>query len=36
MPSWDDLIKDISNEQVDNSIPNTLKYEAIILKEPYR
>ncbi len=35
-PSWDDLIKDIAKDAIDHNIPNTLKYEAIILKEPYR
>ena len=35
-PSWDDLLKDIAKERLDTSIPNTLKYEAVILKQPYR
>ena len=35
-PSWDDLLKDIAKESLDNNIPNTLKYEAVILKLPYR
>ena len=35
-PSWDDLLRDIAKESLDNNIPNTLKYEAVILKQPYR
>ena len=35
-PSWDDLLKDIAKESLDKNIPNTLKYEAVILKQPYR
>lgn len=35
-PSWDDLLKEIAMECLDKNIPNTLKYEAIILKQPYR
>lgn len=34
--SWNDLLKDIANEELAESIPQTLKYEAIILKQPYR
>lgn len=34
-PSWDDLIYDISSILWDDRIPNTLKYEAIILGKPY-
>lgn len=36
IPSWDDLLKEIAKESLDSHIPNTLKYEAIILKQPYR
>lgn len=35
-PSWDDLLKDIAKESLDKNIPNTLRYEAVILKQPYR
>lgn len=34
--SWDELLKVIAKERLDNNIPNTLKYEAVVLKEPYR
>ena len=34
--SWNDLLKDIARESLDDNIPNTLKYEAVILKQPYR
>lgn len=36
MPSWDQLIKEISDVELDNSIPNPLKYEALLMKKPYR
>lgn len=35
-PSWDDLMKDIAKEDIDKNIPNTLRYEAVIVSEPYR
>lgn len=35
-PSWDDLLNDIAKDTLDKNIPNTLKYEAVILKQPYR
>lgn len=35
-PSWDDLLKDIAKEDIDKNIPNTLRYEAVIVTEPYR
>ena len=34
--SWDDLLREIANQVFDKNIPPTLKYEAIILKQPYR
>lgn len=36
MPSWDQLIKDISDADLDEHIPNPLKYEALLMKKPYR
>ena len=36
MPSWDQLIEEISDVQLDNRIPNPLKYEALLMKKPYR
>lgn len=35
-PSWEALLEDISKDPLDKRIPNTLKYEAIIAREPYR
>ncbi len=35
-PSWERLIKSIAKEELDKNIPQTLKYEALILKRPYR
>lgn len=35
-PSWEQLLKTISKEKLDDAIPNTLKYEAIILSNPYK
>lgn len=35
-PSWEELLKGIAKESLDNNIPYTLKYEAVILKQPYR
>lgn len=35
MPSWDQLIKEISDVVLDENIPNPLKYEAILMKKPY-
>lgn len=29
-PSWNDLLKDISDVEIDKNIPNTFKYEIII------
>lgn len=34
--SWDNLLKDIVKDKLDKDIPYTLKYEAAILKRPYR
>lgn len=36
MPSWDQLIKDISDVELDENIPNPLKYEALLMKKLYR
>ena len=36
MPSWDQLIKDVSDVTLDKNIPNPLKYEALLMKKPYR
>lgn len=36
MPSWDQLIEDISDVQLNENIPNPLKYEALLMKKPYR
>ena len=36
MPSWDQLIKELSDVELDENIPNPLKYEAILMKKPYR
>lgn len=36
MPSWDDLIKDLFKVEMDAKIPNPLKYEALLMKKPYR
>lgn len=36
MPSWDQLIKEISDVKLDKNIPNPLKYEALLMKKPYR
>ena len=35
-PSWEDLLASIAKENLENDIPNTLRYEAIIVKQPYR
>ena len=35
-PSWDKLIYDISSKDLNPGIPNTLKYEAIMLGKPYK
>ena len=32
-PSWDDLIKSISNTEIKGTIPNPIKYEAILLED---
>ena len=36
MPSWDELIKDLFKVELDARIPNPLKYEALLMKKPYR
>ena len=36
MPSWDDLIKNLFKVELDKNIPNPLKYEALLMKKPYR
>lgn len=36
MPSWDQLIEEISDVELNNNIPNPLKYEALLVKKPYR
>lgn len=35
-PSWEKLLEEISNEPLKKDIPNTLKYEAIIARAPYK
>lgn len=35
-PSWEDLLTSIAKENLEKDIPNTLRYEAIIVKQPYR
>ena len=35
-PSWDDLLEEIAKGKIEKNIPNTLRYEAIIMKQPYR
>lgn len=35
-PSWDDLLEEIAKGKIEKNIPNTLRYEAVILKQPYR
>lgn len=35
-PSWEDLLDDIAKENLEKDIPNTLRYEAIIVKQPYK
>ena len=35
-PSWDQLIKSLSTVEWETKISNTLKYEAILLNNPYR
>lgn len=34
-PSWDGLLKEISDKDFDGKIPNTMKYEAIIAQKPF-
>ena len=34
-PTWNALIESISNVTFEDDIPNTLKYEAIIMRKPY-
>lgn len=36
MPSWDKLIEEISDVDLNENIPNPLKYEALLVKKPYR
>lgn len=33
-PSWSDLLKDVSSVVLDQEIPNTLKYEVLVLNKP--
>lgn len=35
-PTWGDLLTSIAKEKLEETIPNTLRYEAIIVKKPYR
>lgn len=35
IPSWNELLKEISDVDLDNSIPNTLKYEVILMEKPF-
>lgn len=35
-PSWEALLEDISKAPLEKDIPNTLKYEAIIARAPFR
>ena len=35
-PSWEELLEEIAKGKIDKNIPNTLRYEAVILKQPYR
>ncbi len=34
-PSWDNLLDEIAKSKIEKDIPNTLRYEAIISKQPY-
>ena len=36
MPSWNQLIEEIADVELDKNIPNPLKYEALLMKKPYR
>ena len=36
MPSWNQLIEEIADVELNNNIPNPLKYEALLTKKPYR
>lgn len=36
MPSWNGLLSDLFKVDLDNEIPNPLKYEALLMNEPYR
>ena len=36
MPSWDQLIKELFDVELDKNIPNPLKYEALLVKKPYK
>lgn len=36
MPSWDQLIREISDGELEDKIPNPLKYEALLMKQPYK
>ena len=35
-PSWEELLEEIAKGKIEKNIPNTLRYEAVILKQPYR
>ena len=35
-PSWEKLLEEIAMEPLEKDIPNTLKYEAMIARKPYR
>ena len=35
-PSWENLLDAIAKENLEEDIPNTLRYEAIIVKQPYK
>lgn len=35
-PSWDELLDRLAKDKLGEKIPNTLKFETIILKQPYR
>lgn len=35
-PSWEDLLKEIAKGKIEKNIPSTLRYEAVISKQPYR
>ncbi len=35
-PSWEDLLEEIAKGKIEKNIPNTLRYEAVISKQPYK